>query len=240
MKLNNLKYMALLLVISTFMINIANAQFFKPIVAITGSVINESNKSFLSAKFSVFDITGKQVYSSRSNSAENGYYYIPSLTPGNTYTIKFDEPGYFKENFSIAIPATDKYIEISKDFLIKPLKLNQMLALPVNPFETNKPKLRYGASIVLEDIKNTLNSNPRVKFTIIVFPDSDNNKETNLKLTTERAEVLKDYFSTYGIDPSRIEIKGNELTDPKNPAPKEKKSKGKKYVGSIYLMVNKI
>ncbi len=241
MKLINNKIMAFLIVASVLgAVNVANSQVFNPIVAITGSVFNQDTKAPLSAKYGIYDQSDALVYTSRSNAFENGYYYIPKLTPGKTYVIKFEEMGYFRDNFTVTIPATDKYFEISRDFLIKPLKLNQTIALPVIPFESNKSKLRYGAFVVLEDFKNSLLVNPRVKFTIVTYADNDNDKEFNQKLTTERADALMDYFVTGGVDPARIQIQGNETCDPKKPAPKAKTSKGKKYSGSVYLLITKI
>lgn len=229
---------SLLIIIFIFNINLSFSQLVGTVVAITGSVLNSVTREPVTAYLIVLDESGKRINATRSNSAENGYYYITSLKPGQKYYISISQPNFFKEKFEIEIANTDKYTEISKDFLITPLQKGIDLPLTISPFELNKSKLRFGSEYLLTDILSTLKNNPEIKVDIISYPDNNSDKAENQKLTEERAKSLKTFMVDNGIDESRINIKGNSATDPKNPPPTEKRAKGKRYIGSTYIRVS--
>ena len=87
------------------------------------------------------------------------------------------------------------------------------------------------------DFQTTLLYNAKVKFEIVCFPDNDYDKAFNKKLTQERCESLKQYFMKSGVDESRITLKGNDKTDPENPPPTASQAKGKRYIGTTYIVV---
>lgn len=221
--------------------NIAKAQqsnisLANVVVSLTGNVFDHTTRDPLSVNIVVKDNTGRIIQRARSNSVD-GYYFMSGFRPGQVYNINFQKDGYFNTNFKLEVPNTGKYEEISKDFLIIPLSQDTKIPLAVPPFEINKSKVRYGADIILEDITNALKDNPKVKFEILSYPDNLENPEENLELTQERAESLKQYFSIKGIDPNRITIKGSEKLDPYNMPPSEKASKGKRYIGTTYIVI---
>lgn len=238
-------YKKLIYLILFFLISITNNilsqdSFLKVVVALTGNIYNEVTLEPVTVFIKVFDENGNRVASTRSNSAENGYYYITGLKPGKKYTLNITQQDFFKEIHQIEIPLTDRYVEISRDFVVKPLVVGAKLMLIVPPFELNKSKLRYGAEMILDDYKNSYINNPEVNFEIQCYPDNDENKSENQKLTEERCQAIKNYFVSNGIDSSRITIKSFNTTDPKNPPPTKKRAKGKRYIGSTYFVITKI
>lgn len=216
----------------------ASAQM-NTVVSITGSVFNSVTKDPIRVGYKLVDESDKVVRRGKTNPAQNGYYFITGLAPGGKYKLVFDgDDNYFKAEFAVEIPNTNKYEEFSKDFLISPKSKGMELPQRVPVFELNKSKLRGGADLFLEDIFQTLADNPALKFTIVAYPDNNSNEGTNETLTQSRCQALKEYFVAKKIDASRIEIKANKSTDPKNPPPTEKRAKGKRYIGSIYYLVN--
>jgi outer membrane protein OmpA-like peptidoglycan-associated protein len=183
---------------------------------------------------------GKKVSKGKTNPAQNGYYFVTGLKPGEKYTIKFEDPAYFKQEFQIDIPATNKYAEFSRDFLIKPKYKGLEIPAKVPPFEVNKSKLRLGSDFFLDDIVSTLKNNPTMKVDVVCYPDNDNNDQLNSKLTEGRTNSLKEFLVKNGIDASRLTFAPKSKTDPKNPPPAEKRAKGKRYVGSIYFVVSEV
>ncbi len=237
----NIKILFMLsLTVSLLFINIdvAYSQFTKTVVAVTGNVINYNTKLPESIQITVFDNAGKKINSVKSNAAEGGYYYVTGLYPGNTYIFVVKEKNFLTERFEVSVPNSDKYLEISKDFLIKPNASGTAIKLAVSPFELKKSKLRYGSSVILNDVLNTVKYNPNVKFTVVSYPDGNDNTAANLELTAKRSESLIDYFSVNGIDPDNLTVKGTPNTDPKSPLPSQKAAKGKRYIGSVYIIIN--
>lgn len=206
------------------------------VVSLTGNIFDHTTRDPLSVNITVKDNTGRIIQRARSNSVD-GFYFMSGFRPGKTYDIHFVKDGYFNTNYKLEVPNTGKYEEISKDFLIIPLSNETKIPLAVPPFEINKSKVRYGADIILEDLTNALKNNPKVKFEILCYPDNMENRSENLEFTQERAESLKQYFSIKGIDPNRITTQGSEKLDPYNTPPSAKASKGKRYIGTTYIVI---
>lgn len=231
------KYLIITIITLVVLGNDAQAQgFIQTVVSLTGSVFNQVTKQPETTALLVMK-DGKRVTATRSRASENGSYYITGLKAGESYDIKLQKKGFMDQVFSIDVPNTDKYTEISKDFLIMPKEVGVKLPLSVPPFEYNKSKLRVGSDLFLDDIQETLKLNPDVIFQIISFPDNDKNKKNNEELTKERAESLKEFFVSKGVDATRITINANSTTDPDNPPPVEKAAKGKRYIGTSYLKI---
>lgn len=237
MKKNLLFILVSLLATSIIAGHTASAQAVGPVVSLTGNIFNEVTKQPVTVFLLVLDQDGKRVTATRSNSAENGYYYITGLKPGKTYTISIKQKDYLNEQFTLEVANTDKYQEISKDFLVKPLEKNAYLKLSVPPFELNKSKLRFGSEFLLDDMANTLKNNPTVKFEILCYPDNAKDPKENQQLTDERSKALMNYFVSQGIDVSRITTSGSNEVDSKNPPPTKTAAKGKRYIGPSYIVI---
>jgi outer membrane protein OmpA-like peptidoglycan-associated protein len=235
--MKKLIFILILIVSYTFGTQVSSAQLVKAVIAVTGNIFDAVTKEPVTALLIIQDENGKKVNQTRSNSAENGLYYIPSLSPGKKYFITVNKPNYFTDKFEIQLANSDKYNEISRDFLIKPKDKGVKIPVPVPPFEANRSKLRYGAAELLESFTNTLKSNPDVKFQIQCYPDNTLDKNKNQTITDERCKAIMDYFVSSGIDASRISLKGSSTTDPKNPPPTQKAAKGKRYIGPTYIVV---
>lgn len=213
----------------------------KTVVSVTGSVYNELTKEPISVNLDIFDESGKKITRVKSN-AKDGYYFITGLTPGKTYIIRnfLDMQStlkLFRHKIEIAIPNTGQYAEFSRDILLKPMETGLALPFQVSPFSPpNKIVIRPGAEHFLQSNLDVIKENPKVKFQICAYPDTDKNPK-NLSITESRAQAIKDFFVQKGIEASRLEIKGYSEIDPKNLPKTGKASKGKKYKGSIYLVV---
>lgn len=206
-------------------------------VGLTGNVFNQVTKLPETAVIKVFDADGRRVGATRSNGAQNGAYYVPGLKPGKTYDLIITKRDFMTEKYKIVVPNTGKYIEISQDFLIKPLKAGVKIPIAVTPFELRKSKLRFGADLYLDDWIDVFKDNPNVTFKIVSYPDDKSSPTENLKITQERAEAIKQYFISKGIDAARFTTEGNKQVDPQNPPPTEKAAKGKRYVGPCYIEI---
>jgi len=235
-----MKKILISLIISFATFSIAFAQgdaMIKTTVALTGNVFNHVTKLPETVKIKVTDQAGERVAITRSTASDNGSYYITGLKPGKTYNVAINKRDFMKEVFVLTVPNTNKYLELSHDFMIKPLEKGVQIKISVPPFEINKSKLRVGSDYFLEEIKDALLENENVNFTIVCFPDKDKNSN-NSKLTKDRASSLKKYFIANGLSASRIKIQGSAKTDPKDPPPTKRASKGKRYIGTSYIQID--
>jgi outer membrane protein OmpA-like peptidoglycan-associated protein len=216
-----------------FLLN-ANAQFTQTVVSITGLVSDSEANKELSGWVILKNPDGKILTKARAN----GKYFITGLKPGEQYILEVQIQGYFQYNFDLNVPNTDKYQEISRDFAMKPMVEGAKIRFSVIPFDIKNTKLRDGAGVYLDEYVKILRANPRAEFAIEVYPENQSNSN-NLEFTKKRAEELKNYFVQNKIK-TEIEIKPNQEIDVNNPPPSGKQAKGKRYKGSIYLVVNKL
>lgn len=211
------------------------------VVSLTGAVKNYLTNEPLGIEIRVFNMEGKQISISKSNS-KDGYYFITGLKPDSVYFIKFMDFSYLADSHEFQVPNTRKYQEYSRDFLVKPKKAGLKFPLKVIPFDIGKSKLRVGADYYLNEIANLMKHNRRVEFVIKAFPDNDNSQSDNSTLSQNRAEALKEYFVKMGVNPEKIIIESQSSTDKDNPPPPitTKQAKGKRYIGPIYLELSKV
>ncbi len=211
----------------------------RTIVSVTGSVFNQITKDPIRVKYKVVNEKGKTITRGKTNASQNGYYFITGLKPGNKYKMIFDKnDGYFKANYTIDIPNTNKYAEFSRDFLVPPKYQGLEIPQMVSTFEINKTKLRGGSEFFLSDVVEMLKGNPTVKFTIVAYPDNAKDEAVNKSITDVRCKALYDFFTSNGISPDRIALDPHSSTDPKNPPPTKKRAKGKRYIGPIYYKID--
>ena len=214
--------------------------FTKLVVSLKGRVTDEVSNMPIDILMECFDESGKICDKKKVKASNKGEYFLAGLHPGKTYTVRFTDFKYFSQEFEIKIPNTDKYAEFSRDFTVKPKQKGAKIRLKVPPFELNKTKLRAGSNFFLKDNISLLMRNRRVNFEIQCYPDNDLDATKNQEMTNQRCESLRDFFVALGIGADRITIKGSASTDPDNPPPTEKRAKGKRYIGSTYIVIQSI
>jgi len=68
------------------------------VVTLSGYILNGNTLSPVESGYSLYDATGKKVGQSNRSNANDGYL-VTGLKPGQTYTIKIEDPRYFKQEF---------------------------------------------------------------------------------------------------------------------------------------------
>ncbi len=211
-----------------------------PVVTITGYVYDEVSFEPLNNVLIIVKPQHPNLKEWTSKTHSGGYYLITGLHPGEKYTLRLRKAGYFETEYELRLPKTEKYTELSRDFLMKPLRVGTRIPLTVSPFPYKKAKFKLGAEEILDDLVNLLKINPSVHIRLEVYPDTETDTTFNLSLTTTRAQLLAEYLTKHGISPDRLEIAAFTRPDPLNPPPVKKRAKGKFYVGPVYIVVTKL
>lgn len=208
------------------------------VVSVTGYVYDGLSREPLNdVKVTFTNDEGKPV---SSITHSGGYYLVTGLKPGKKYTIRIEKPNYFQAEHQFQAPNTDKYAEISRDFLMYPMREGARLPLAVNPFYPKKSKLRVGSDEIMDDLAQMLIINPNVKVEIVSYPDNDDSKKENMSLTTERVKAIRNYLVSKGISEARLKTTPSDDIDPINPLPVRKQAKGKQYIGKVYIVVTQV
>lgn len=209
------------------------------VVTLTGYFLNGATLTPVDVKYSVFDGKGKKVGQTFRSSVADGYLQT-GLKSGQKYTIRVDDPRYFSQEYVIEIPATNKYLELSKDFVVRKIEAGRRLRVSPVPFDVKKTVLKTGADEDLAELTRLLTLNQGANIEIICYPDADGAVEAAQKLSQARAEALKEHFVAKGVSAARISIKAVGTIDPLDPPPIRLSAKGKRYVGPVYLVFTKV
>ncbi|MCC6259135.1 MAG: OmpA family protein [Chitinophagaceae bacterium] len=81
-------------------------------------------------------------------------------------------------------------------------------------FETGKADLEPESFAVLDELVSYLNRKDDERIEIGGHTDNVGSKASNLKLSEDRANTVRDYLISKGIDPSRLEAKGYGMSVP--------------------------
>ncbi|MEN9796299.1 MAG: hypothetical protein RLZZ150_1276 [Bacteroidota bacterium] len=209
------------------------------VVTLTGYFLNAASLTPVEANYAVYDSQGKKVGQSFRSSATDGYLQT-GLKAGQTYTIRVEDPRYFRQEFAIDLPATSKYLELSKDFVVRPMEAGRKIKVTPVPFDVKKSALKTGAEDDLADLVRVLTMNPGANIEIVCYPDAEGTADASQKISQARAEALKAHFASKGVSAARISIKAVTTVDPLDPPPIRPTAKGKRYVGPVYLVITKV
>ena len=87
------------------------------------------------------------------------------------------------------------------------------LALHVN-FDFNKATIRKGEDAELQKAVAFIKKYPGSEVSLVGYTDSIGGDAYNLKLSEKRAQAVKDYLASHGIDGSKISASGRGKADP--------------------------
>lgn len=235
---NLTKFIAVVLFVAATAVS-ANAQSaIGTVVTLSGQILNGNTLASVESNYSLYDVNGKKIGQSSRSNAIDGYLQT-GLKPGESYTIKIEDPRYFKQEFKVDIPKTSKYAEISKDFIVRPLESGRSINLQPGPFDAKKTTLKVGIENDINDMARMLVMNPSVSVDVLCYPD-DESAAGSSSVSQARGNALKAAFVRAGVSAERINVRSATTVDPINPPPLRRGAKGKRYVGPVYLVITKV
>ncbi|MBC8125141.1 MAG: hypothetical protein H7X70_05360 [Candidatus Kapabacteria bacterium] len=209
------------------------------VVTLTGFFLSGQSLTPVEANYSVLDFQGKKIGPSSKSNQTDGYLQT-GLKPGESYMIRVEDPRYFRQEFRVDIPATGKYLEISKDFVVRAMETGRTVAIAPSPFDLKKVVLKTGAEDDLSEFVKILIMNPGTNVEFVCYPDVEASADVVQKISSGRAESLKKFFVSKGISAGRVSVRAVSSTDPIDPPPIRKAAKGKRYIGPVYMVITKV
>ena len=214
----------------------AQAQFNKVTVLMEGVVLDEATLKPIGGTIEILDATTRdKVNQYKSNKASGSFSIV--LKPSQHFIFRIAAEGYFTVEEDVRMPAATKYEHITRDFSLKPAASGAEIPLAGRLFDFKKKDLRVGAEEDLEEVSRLMKLNPNAKISITSYPDIAGNEQANLAITKARADAVREYLITQGVDQLRIRTNGSGALDPSASATKGRVAKGKHPVGKVYLRV---
>ncbi len=199
---------------SIFLLSLLLPQAFwsqAPSAPIEVFVSNFNNKPLKGEQIIFVNQSTKKTYTGVSN--VKGIFNV-DLPGAATYDIKIKSVGQTAEYSTFEIPkieANQMYSKSEIQIMIEPPKsftLNNVL------FDTGKSTIKSSSFSELNDLVAMMNLKPTLKIEIAGHTDNVGNKESNQKLSEERAISVQNYLIKKGINKSRVLAKGYGDTQP--------------------------
>jgi OOP family OmpA-OmpF porin len=101
-------------------------------------------------------------------------------------------------------PGTPRGVQVD----VAGCEIKQEIRLPGVTFETNSDRLLPGAEQVLDDAAATLRKNPTIDVEVAGHTDSDGTEAYNESLSERRAQTVRDFLASSGVDMDRMTVRG--------------------------------
>ena len=180
---------------------------------IKGIVRNSETNYPMSLDIIISDQNTKEIIKT-IKSDENGVYKV-KLEKGNKYVFNITEKKYHEHHDVLITPQLEsKEVSLDHDILMKAYKKGDEIKLDALFFTVNTDLLRNISLPVIERLAQILKENEALKISIEGHTSSDGIKETNQKLSEQRAEKIKQLLIERGIVSNRLQTIGFGQTKP--------------------------
>jgi outer membrane protein OmpA-like peptidoglycan-associated protein len=196
-----------------FRVNLPQVLKPQPVVMISGRVINSKTNEPIGANITYRNLKTDEVLGIAQSSPEDGTYKI-ILPSGNEYSFLAEKKGFIATSESFNTMKLQEYSEINKDLFLTPIEAGQTIRLNNVFFDFAKFSLREESFPELNRLVKMLGENPNMKIEVSGHTDSVGSAESNLTLSQNRANSVKDYLLGKNIAPERIVSKGYGLSKP--------------------------
>ncbi|WP_370469331.1 OmpA family protein [Nibrella viscosa] len=179
-----------------------------PVVLISGKVIDEKTGKPIEARI-VYETLpdGAEAGEAISNPLTGEYKIV--LPYGKKYSMRAIAKDFIAEGENIDLTETKGYQEIKgKELKLVPIEVGRSVRLNNIFFDVNKSELRPESFPELDRVVVTLNENPKMTIELGGHTDNTGSDESNLKLSQDRADSVREYLIGKGIEPDRVGSKG--------------------------------
>lgn len=180
-----------------------------PVALLTGKVIDQRTGRPVQARITYQTLPDGEEVGEATSDPLTGEYKIV-LPYGKKYSMRVISPNFIGEGDNIDLTSTPKgFQEIrGKELKLIPIETGSIVRLNNIFFDTGKAELRPESAPELDRMVTTMNENPKLVIELGGHTDNVGGNELNQKLSQDRADSVREYFISKGIEPDRVASKG--------------------------------
>jgi outer membrane protein OmpA-like peptidoglycan-associated protein len=179
-----------------------------PVALISGKVIDQTTGKPVEARIIYQTLPDGAEAGEATTDPVTGEYKIV-LPYGKQYTMRAIAKDFIAEGDNIDLTKPKGFQEIKgKELKMVPIKEGGVVRLNNIFFDTGKSELRPESGPELDRMVTTINDNPKMVIEIRGHTDNTGSNEINAKLSQDRADAVREYFISKGIEPDRVGSKG--------------------------------
>ena len=156
------------------------------------------------------EITNGNLYLKNDSISFSSNIFSLPIESVDTYNFKFVVDNYFIKDTTLRV---DKSVDISIN--LDEVKSGSRIVLKNLIFKQSSTDLDDESLPYLNDLLHLFGSNSNIQITIEGHTDNRGDFRSNIKLSRERSEVIKNFLVINGIKKSQIKVKGLGPTKPR-------------------------
>jgi OmpA-OmpF porin, OOP family len=183
------------------------------LATVRGTVLNAKTKQPIAAKINYTVPNDDNGLDSLQLSASSGKFRI-NVPPNQKYNYEVSAKGYLPTTGAFDLSKTAAGQETSVEVLLTPVAVGEAITLNNVYFDVSKYELLPTSYAELDRLVAFMQDNPRIEVRVEGHTDNLGDFDENVKLSQNRANAVKQYLVSKGIDSVRIEAKGYGSTRP--------------------------
>jgi len=185
----------------------------RPVVLVYGKVLNSETKEPVEANITYRLLETNEEVGIANSSPEDGTYKI-ILPAGTIYSFMASKKGIITVSENIDLKEIKQYKEIERNLYLTPIKIGSTVHLNNLFFVTGKSEINDWSYPELLRLIDLLKEHETMEIEIAGHTDNVGSDKVNNKLSLERANAVKAYIISKGIDEKRLTAKGYGKTKP--------------------------
>jgi outer membrane protein OmpA-like peptidoglycan-associated protein len=177
-----------------------------PVIEIRGRVLDKITNKPIKAKILYENLSEAKQLGFNDSDPATGQYKL-AFPIGSNYGYLAQAEGYFSVTQNLDARSMEEGQTIEQDLFLMPIKKGSQVALNNIFFDYNKTDLKPESYPELIRLAKMMKDNPKMRIAIGGHTDSRGSDEYNMKLSSDRAESVKQYLRSLGVDASRMSIK---------------------------------
>ncbi|QMW02212.1 OmpA family protein [Spirosoma foliorum] len=179
-----------------------------PVALISGKVVDQVTGKPIEARIVYQTLPDGTEAGEATSDPLTGEYKI-ILPYGQKYAIRAIAKDFIAVGENIDLTQSKAFQEIKgKELKLVEIKPGNIIPLNNIFFDTGKAELRPESSPELDRLVTNLNEAPKMTIEVRGHTDNTGSNEINNKLSQDRADAVREYFISKGIEPDRIASKG--------------------------------
>ena len=185
-----------------------------PVALISGKVIDQTTGKPIEARIIYQTLPDGAEAGEATSDPITGEYKIV-LPYGQKYSMRAIAKDFIAEGDNVDLTQTKGFQEVKgRDLKLIPIEVGRSIRLNNIFFDTGKAELRPESGPELDRLVITLNETPKMVIEMRGHTDNTGSNEINAKLSQDRADAVREYFISKGIEPDRVASKGFGETKP--------------------------
>lgn len=185
----------------------------KPVVLITGTVVDASSGQPIAADIKYFSLAGNEELGIASSHPATGRYTIV-LPSGQHYGFHAEKDGFYPESANVDARSVVRFTEIEQNLMLAPVAVGSALTLNNIFFRVNEASLQKESYAELDRLAKLLEAHPEMEIEVAGHTDNTGSAAYNQQLSLERSQAVFDYLAEKGFS-NRGKVVGYGASRPK-------------------------